>query len=109
VLYHQYCRPLHQLAAAPHISKWYICALLTLHTTCAVTQRSIFTTGTIEEKIFQRQLSKEGLQSIVDDQAEVNSLSSKDLRNLFKITEGTPCDTHDKLQCKRCRMGRYFI
>lgn len=37
-------------------------------------------TGTIEEKIFQRQLSKEGLQSIVDDQAEVNSLSSKDLR-----------------------------
>ncbi len=59
-------------------------------------------TGTIEEKIFQRQLSKEGLQSIVDDKAEVNSLSSKELRNLFQLTHGSPCDTHDKLQCQRC-------
>ncbi|KAG5185679.1 SNF2 family N-terminal domain-containing protein [Tribonema minus] len=61
-------------------------------------------TGTIEEKIFQRQLSKEGLQSVVEDQAEVNSLSSKDLRNLFKLRDGTPCDTHDKLRCGRCDM-----
>ncbi|RHY03848.1 hypothetical protein DYB25_001057, partial [Aphanomyces astaci] len=37
-------------------------------------------TGTLEEKIFQRQLSKEGLQSIVDDKEEVNSLSTKDLK-----------------------------
>ncbi len=59
-------------------------------------------TGTIEEKIFQRQLSKEGLQSIVDDKTEVNSLSSKELRNLFQLTPGSPCDTHDKLQCQRC-------
>lgn len=29
-------------------------------------------TGTIEEKIFQRQLSKEGLQNIVDDKEEVS-------------------------------------
>lgn len=28
-------------------------------------------TGTIEEKVFQRQLSKEGLQNIVDDKEEV--------------------------------------
>ncbi len=59
-------------------------------------------TGTIEEMIFQRQLSKEGLQSIVDDKTEVNSLSSKELRNLFQLTPGSPCDTHDKLQCQRC-------
>uniref|UniRef100_K3WG33 DNA repair and recombination protein RAD54 n=1 Tax=Globisporangium ultimum (strain ATCC 200006 / CBS 805.95 / DAOM BR144) TaxID=431595 RepID=K3WG33_GLOUD len=39
-------------------------------------------TGTLEEKIFQRQLSKEGLQNIVDDKEEVNSLSSKDLKRL---------------------------
>ncbi len=62
----------------------------------------LVSTGTIEEKIFQRQLSKEGLQSIVDDKTEVNSLSSKELRNLFQLVPGSPCDTHDKLQCQRC-------
>jgi DNA repair and recombination protein RAD54 and RAD54-like protein len=59
-------------------------------------------TGTVEEKIFQRQLSKEGLQSVVDDKEQVNALSTKDLKNLFKLRVGTPSDTHDKLQCKRC-------
>lgn len=59
-------------------------------------------TGTIEEKIFMRQLSKEGLQSIVDDKEEVNSLSSKDLRQLFRFDETTVSDTHKKLACKRC-------
>ena len=61
-------------------------------------------TGTVEEKIFQRQLSKEGLQSVVDDKEQVNALSSKDLRNLFKLRSGTPSDTHDKLQCERCKI-----
>lgn len=49
-----------------------------------------------------RQLSKEGLQSIVDDKEEVNSLSSKDLRQLFKFNESTISDTHEKLECERC-------
>jgi len=61
-------------------------------------------TGTVEEKIFQRQLSKEGLQSIVDDKEQVNALSTKDLRNLFKLRRGTPSDTHDKLRCERCKI-----
>lgn len=61
-------------------------------------------TGTVEEKIFQRQLSKEGLQSIVDDKEQVNMLSTKDLRNLFKLRIGTPSDTHDKLRCERCHI-----
>jgi DNA repair and recombination protein RAD54 and RAD54-like protein len=61
-------------------------------------------TGTVEEKIFQRQLSKEGLQSVVDDKEQVNALSTKDLRNLFKLRTGTPSDTHDKLRCERCRI-----
>lgn len=35
---------------------------------------------------------------------QVNSLSSKDLKDLFRLYEGTPSDTHDKLRCKRyCR------
>lgn len=61
-------------------------------------------TGTVEEKIFQRQLSKEGLQSVVDDKEQVNALSTKDLRNLFKLRNGTPSDTHDKLKCERCKI-----
>ncbi|KAL3924479.1 MAG: hypothetical protein SGILL_001018, partial [Bacillariaceae sp.] len=61
-------------------------------------------TGTVEEKIFQRQLSKEGLQSIVDDKEQVNALSTKDLKNLFKLRTGTPSDTHDKLKCERCKI-----
>lgn len=61
-------------------------------------------TGTVEEKIFQRQLSKEGLQSVVDDKEQVNALSTKDLRNLFKLRCGTPSDTHDKLKCERCQI-----
>lgn len=60
-------------------------------------------TGTVEEKIFQRQLSKEGLQSVVDDKEQVNALSTKDLRNLFKLRTTSPSDTHDKLDCKRCQ------
>lgn len=59
-------------------------------------------TGTVEEKIFQRQLSKEGLQSVVDDKEQINALSTKDLRNLFKLRTDTPSDTHDKLLCERC-------
>lgn len=61
-------------------------------------------TGTVEEKIFQRQLSKEGLQSVVDDKEQVNELSTKDLRNLFQLRHGTPSDTHDKLKCERCKI-----
>lgn len=61
-------------------------------------------TGTVEEKIFQRQLSKEGLQSVVDDKEQTNQLSTKDLKNLFKLRTGTPSDTHDKLRCERCEI-----
>jgi len=61
-------------------------------------------TGTVEEKIFQRQLSKEGLQSVVDDKEQVNALHTKDLRNLFKLRSDTPSDTHDKLKCERCKI-----
>jgi hypothetical protein len=38
----------------------------------------------------------------VDDKAQVNELSTKDLRNLFKLRADTPSDTHDKLRCERC-------
>lgn len=60
-------------------------------------------TSTIEEKIIQRQLSKEGLTSIVDDKEQVNTFSTKELKDLFKRRKGTRSDTHDTLRCTRCK------
>ena len=40
----------------------------------------------------------------MDDKEQVNELSTKDLRNLFKLRVGTPSDTHDKLRCERCNI-----
>jgi hypothetical protein len=40
----------------------------------------------------------------VDDKEQVNALSTKDLKNLFKLRQGTPSDTHDKLKCERCKV-----
>jgi Bromodomain len=40
----------------------------------------------------------------VDDKEQVNALSTKDLKNLFKLRTGTPSDTHDKLRCERCKI-----
>ena len=40
----------------------------------------------------------------MDDKEQVNALSTKDLRNLFKLRQGTPSDTHDKLRCERCKI-----
>lgn len=59
--------------------------------------------GSIEEKIIQRQLSKEGLQNIVDNTDQVNTISTEQLKRLFTYRGDTPSDTHDTLQCKRCR------
>ena len=59
-------------------------------------------TSSIEEKIIQRQLSKEGLTSIVDNKEQVNSFSSRELKALFRRPRGTRSDTHDTLRCTRC-------
>jgi len=61
--------------------------------------------GTIEERIFQRQVSKQGLSGTVVDLgkgAEHTSFSSSELRDLFSLTD-TLCLTHDLLDC-RCAM-----
>ena len=62
-------------------------------------------TGTIEEKIFQRQANKQALSSsVVDEKEDVERHFSIDsLRQLFKFNENTLCDTHDTFKCKRCR------
>lgn len=69
-------------------------------------------TGTIEEKIFQRQSHKQSLSScVVDDAHDVERHFSLDnLRQLFEFQPATLSDTHDTFKCKRCRPdGTQFI
>ena len=64
------------------------------------------TQGTIEEKIFQRQISKQGLNSVIDfDNKQITENSSvkfslEDLKDLFTFCHNTNCETHDLLMCK---------
>ncbi|XP_025989473.1 DNA repair and recombination protein RAD54-like [Solenopsis invicta] len=64
-------------------------------------------TGTIEEKIFQRQAHKKALSSTVVDQEDdvARHFTINDLRDLFKLEENTVSDTHAKFKCKRCVNG----
>ncbi|DBA95427.1 TPA: DNA-dependent ATPase protein rad54 [Trebouxia sp. C0006] len=58
------------------------------------------TTGSIEEKVFQRQMSKEGLQAVVNgNDAAGGGWSSEMLRDLFTLREDIASDTYDS----RCR------
>lgn len=69
-------------------------------------------TGTIEEKIFQRQSMKLSLSScVVDAKEDVERLFSADnLRHLFNLNEDTICDTHETYNCKRCsKSGKQHV
>ena len=41
--------------------------------------------GTMEEKAYQRQLSKEGLASVVEDKDQINELGSQVITRFIKI------------------------
>ncbi|CAL1611176.1 unnamed protein product [Knipowitschia caucasica] len=61
----------------------------------------LLTAGTIEERIFQRQVSKQGLSGTVVDLgkgAEHTTFSTNELRDLFSLID-SPCLTHDLLTC----------
>jgi len=62
-------------------------------------------TGSIEEKIFQRQSHKQSLSSCVVDSAEdvERHFTLDSLRELFMYQANTTSDTHDTFKCKRCR------
>ncbi|XP_019856085.1 PREDICTED: DNA repair and recombination protein RAD54-like isoform X1 [Amphimedon queenslandica] len=68
----------------------------------------LLSTGSIEEKIFQRQAHKKALSSCVVDKEEDTErhFSLDDLKQLFKLNKDTPSDTHDKLNCKRCLFNK---
>jgi len=76
--------------------------------------------GSIEEKIFQRQVTKQGLNTVMDFHESMTtgfglsvpnecsrplrrkwevSFSQEELKNLFSLRDDTLCDTHDLLGC----------
>nr|GAT57610.1 predicted protein [Mycena chlorophos] len=63
------------------------------------------TAGAIDEKIFQRQVTKQGLRTaLIGDSAsnatsKSDSFTRKELRDIFRIHLDTPCNTHDLLAC----------
>ncbi|KAI7894798.1 P-loop containing nucleoside triphosphate hydrolase protein [Mucor mucedo] len=63
--------------------------------------------GTIEEKIFQRQSHKQSLSNCVVDEAEAERhFSVADMRQLFLLHTKSECETHDTFKCKRCIKGK---
>lgn len=69
-------------------------------------------TGTIEEKIFQRQSHKQSLSSCVVDSVEdvERHFTLDSLRELFQYHGKTTSDTHDTFKCKRCKPdGKQFL
>ena len=58
----------------------------------------LLSTGTLEEKIFQRQAHKKALSScVVDNEEDVERhFSINELRDLFTLNESTKSDTHEK-------------
>jgi len=60
----------------------------------------LLTTGSIEEKVYQRQLSKEGLADVLGGGMNEAACTRDELRQLFTRRSGdTSSDTHDHLQC----------
>ncbi|KZT19708.1 hypothetical protein NEOLEDRAFT_936097 [Neolentinus lepideus HHB14362 ss-1] len=61
------------------------------------------TAGTIDEKIYQRQVTKLGLADSLmgtgKAQSKSDSFSHKELRDIFRIHPNTGCQTHDLLEC----------
>jgi DNA repair and recombination RAD54-like protein len=78
---------------------------------CAGFVYRFISTGTIEEKIFQRQAAKQALSSAVVDEKEdaERHFSIDALRQLFLFKEDTLSETHETFKCKRCRDGRQVI
>lgn len=65
------------------------------------------TTGTIEEKVYQRQLSKEGLQAVVDSRGDGPQsggeapMTLEELRDLFSYDPDTLSTTYDHLVAEK--------
>ncbi|KAJ5161989.1 DNA repair and recombination protein [Penicillium capsulatum] len=57
--------------------------------------------GSLEEKIWQRQVTKLGLaDSVMEHKNNVAQFSTAELRDLFRLDEESTCQTHDLLGCE---------
>lgn len=63
--------------------------------------------GTLDEKMYQRQVCKQGLSGAVVDARESNHahFSTEELKDLFTVHYDTACLTHDLLQCECDQQG----
>ncbi|XP_045027998.1 DNA repair and recombination protein RAD54B isoform X2 [Daphnia magna] len=68
----------------------------------------LLTTGTIEEKIFQRQILKQGLSGTIVDTRDSTQghFTKEELKDLFTLREDTNCDTHDLIDCPCTQKGQ---
>lgn len=56
--------------------------------------------GAMDEKIWQRQITKLGLASnIMDQKGGSSSFTKEELKDLFRLDTGLSCQTHDLLDC----------
>ncbi|SLM41403.1 dsdna-dependent atpase [Lasallia pustulata] len=56
--------------------------------------------GALDEKIWQRQVTKLGLaSSVMEQKGGGSSFTREELRDLFRLDEGRSCQTHDLLGC----------
>ncbi|EEP82217.1 conserved hypothetical protein [Uncinocarpus reesii 1704] len=63
--------------------------------------------GGLEEKIWQRQVTKIGLaDSVMDQKGGIAHFSREELRDLFRLDEETECQTHELLACECGGRGR---
>ncbi|KAG0415724.1 hypothetical protein HPB47_007073 [Ixodes persulcatus] len=67
----------------------------------------LVSSGSIEEKILQRQTHKKALSSCVVDSEEdvARHFSAADLRDLFRLDKEVRSSTHESLSCRRCVNG----
>lgn len=62
--------------------------------------------GAIEEKIYQRQVTKMGLaDAVVDSKKTAQGFTQDELRDLFRLDENDACPTHDLLACECDGLG----
>lgn len=62
--------------------------------------------GGMDEKIYQRQVTKTGLaDSVVDGKKNEASFSAEELRDLFRLDVNAGCQTHDLLGCNCKGLG----
>ncbi|KAK8245335.1 P-loop containing nucleoside triphosphate hydrolase protein [Phyllosticta capitalensis] len=60
----------------------------------------LLTMGALDEKIYQRQLSKQSLaDSVIDNKSSGSGFTKEDLRDLFTLDESGRCQTHELIAC----------